>query len=383
MARPRDPLTRLDIPSWPVYSPECRDKVDRLLRAGGSLSAYKANPDVGPEPYLGSWADRLERRAVNLSGYRYAVVVNSGTAALHVGLEALGVRGKEVITSPFTFSATVGAIVQAGGIPVFADIDERYFGLERKAVDSVLSRKTAAILPVSIFGCRSGLKALSGLPVPIVEDACQAAGVKYDGPKPLWSVWSFNGGKQVPAGEAGCFLTDSAALARKARLVMNHGENFGSDVGWNYRPNEVTCCIAWHGLDSLPQRQRQRLINVQALESFIAQDDYLTGRVCPFNYTEPHGYYVWPFDYWGHIGGHMSRQRFIKRMADRGVAVGLKYVDLTDKEKYPAFKRMKRTPMPNLRRVRNTLCFLSCVTSEASVDDMYRLSQAMKEALRV
>ena len=379
MSRPHSPMTKIDIPSWPVYSAECRDKVDRLLRAGGSLSAYKANPDVGPEPYLGSWADRVERRAVNLSGYKYAVVVNSGTAALHVGLEALGVRGKEVITSPFTFSATVGAIVQAGGIPVFADIDERYFGLDRKAVDSVLSRKTACVLPVSIFGCRSGLKALSGLPVPIVEDACQAAGVRFDGPKPLWSVWSFNGGKQVPAGEAGCFLTDSAALARKARLVMNHGENFGGAVGYNYRPNEVTACIAWHGLDSLPQRQRQRLINVQSLESFIEQDEYLYGRIMPFSYDVPHGYYVWPFNY----SGEISRERFIKRMADRGVAVGLKYVDLTDAAKYPAFKRMKRTPMPNLKRVRKTLCFLSCVTSEASVDDMYRLSQAMKEALRV
>lgn len=379
MARPRDPLTRLDIPSWPVYSAECRDKVDRLLRAGGSLSAYKANPDVGPEPYLGSWADRVERRAVNLSGYKYAVVVNSGTAALHVGLEALGVRGKEVITSPFTFSATVGAIVQAGGIPVFADIDERYFSLDRKAVDSVLSRKTAAVLPVSIFGCRSGLKALSGLPVPIVEDACQAAGVKCDGPKPLWSVWSFNGGKQVPAGEAGCFLTDSAALARKARLVMNHGENFGGAVGYNYRPNEVTCCIAWHGLDSLPQRERHRTNLVASLEGFISQDLYLGHRIHYTQPGQPHGFYVWPFHYYGDI----SRERFIKRMADRGVAVGMKYVDLTDKEKYPAFKRMKRTPMPNLKRVRKTLCFLSCVTSEASVDDMYRLSQAMKEALRV
>ena len=382
MARPRDPLTRLDIPSWPVYSPECRDKVDRLLRAGGSLSAYKANPDVGPEPYLGSWADRLERRAVNLSGYRYAVAVNSGTAALHVGLEALGVRGKEVITSPFTFSATVGAIVQAGGIPVFADIDWAYLSLDRKAVESVLTRKTACILPVSIFGCRMGLRYLSGLPVPIVEDACQAAGVKYDGPKPLWSVWSFNGGKQVPAGEAGCFLTDSAALARKARLVMNHGENFGGAVGYNHRPNEVTCCIAWHGLDSLPQRQRTRLINVQSLESYIEQDEYLKDRIISYNPVSdgvPHGYYVWPFRYLG----EMPSSRFIKRMADRGVAVGSQYVDLTDKEKYPAFKRMKRTPMPNLKRVRKTLCFLSCVTSEASVDDMYRLSQAMKEALRV
>src|SRR5688572_19349339 len=120
---------------WPQYSKACRSAVDDLLKAGGSLSAYRANP-LFPSwtgPSKGSWADRFEREIERRFRVKHCVMVNSGTAALHAALASLRLKaGDEVITTPYSFSATVAAIVLAGGVPVFADVDPFSFTITKE-----------------------------------------------------------------------------------------------------------------------------------------------------------------------------------------------------------------------------------------------------------
>ena len=219
-------------------------------------TAYRANPYIGPGPKEGSYAWKVEREIERRFRVAHAVVLNSGTAALHCALAALGLRpGDEIITSPITFSATAAAIVLAGGVPRFADVDPRTFCITRRTVKDVLTDRVRGILPVHLFGRMADVDSLASLGLPVLEDACQAVGAstsgRYAGTIGLAGAYSFGGWKQVSAGEGGCLVTQIQAVAQAARLMMNHGENFGGPVGYNYRPNEATCKEILHGLYNL------------------------------------------------------------------------------------------------------------------------------------
>lgn len=211
-----------------------------------SKTDYRANPKHGVGPREGSYAWRCERYIEQRFGVRHAVVVNSGTAALHCALVALGLRwGDEVVTSPITFSATAAAIVLAGGRPVFADVDAKTFCITERTVRRVLSRKTRAILPVHLFGHLADVGALASLGLPVIEDACQAVGCHvggwYSGTFGMAGCYSFGSAKQCSIGEGGCLVTNIDAVARSARLFANHGENFGGPVGHNFRLPASKC----------------------------------------------------------------------------------------------------------------------------------------------
>lgn len=368
---------------WPSYSVACRTAVNDLLKAGGSLSAYRANKDYGAEPRLDSWACRLERQLERRMGVKHAVVVNSGTAALHCALSSsvLGLsRGDQVITSPYTFSATAAAIRMAGADPVFADVDPHTFAITKETVKRVVTRRTKAIVPVSLFGYLSDVPALQSLGLPVIEDACQAVGAGPVG-QPLARAFSFNGTKNIPAGECGALLTDSRRVAEEARYLANHGENFGREaVGLNYRPNEVTCCIAYHGLMELNENNRQRILLAEALTSFIRDEKKLQ----PFieipesiKFDGSHVFYVYPFKLKG-----VSRKVFAKRMLDRhDIVVGQGYLN-PPLHKYPAFKRYCRQSLPVVETLASdSLCLFSHVVPGNSVSEMLRTVEAMVNCL--
>jgi dTDP-4-amino-4,6-dideoxygalactose transaminase len=367
---------------WPEYSAECRRAVNNLLRAGGSLSAYRANKDYGAEPKEGSYAWKLEREIQNRFGVLHAVAVNSGTAALHAALAALGrLDGREVITSPYSFSATVSAILLAGGVPRFADVDPNTFCITKETVKPHVTKRTAAILPVHLFGSFQSLEPLREFDVPIVEDACQAVGARrgnfYSGCSGLAGAYSFNGTKNIPAGEAGCLVTNDAEVARKARLLSNHAENFGVDrIGLNYRPNEVTCCIAYHGLLELEERnqRRQELAGVMGEHRFYHDD---LERDAAFRYDKgDHVYYVYPFKV-----RKGRRDQFIKAMEEKGIPVGAGYIQPT-LQHYKAFRKYARGPLPVVEELsKKTLCILSTLTPDRPLSYAVEVAKAMRECL--
>lgn len=381
--------------TWPNYSPATRKAVNDLLKRGGSLSAYRANKDYGAEPCKDSYAWRLEREIERRFHVKHAVAVNSGTAGLHCALVAAGITSGEVITSPYSFSATVSAILLAGAVPVFADVDPHTFTINPETVNRVVTKRTRCILPVDLFGGLAAFEGDSFGGIPIIRDSCQAVGAvragKASGSDAVAAAYSFNGGKNVPAGEAGAMICQDAKVAEKARLLMNHAENFGADyVGLNYRPNEVTCCIAYHGLLELEERNEKRRLLAQHLTDsllysvfgkdfnvgFWAIASKLTGHIAfPAYPGRDHVFYVYPFLI------QKGREEFIQRMKRKGVHVGAGYINPT-LEKYKAFKKYARGPLPVVTELsEKTLCLLYDLTPDKPLSYAAEVARKMRECL--
>lgn len=372
--------------TWPNYSPATRKAVNDLLKRGGSLSAYRANKAYGVEPVKDSYAWRLEREIEKRFKVKHAVAVNSGTAALHSALEALSRtqlskgsnhRGGEIITSPYTFSATVSSILLAGFTPVFADVDTYTFCITPETVKKVLTKRTKAIVPVSLFGGMADVHGLKAFGLPVIEDACQSVGAKnehgYSGTHALAACYSMNGGKNIPAGECGMTVTNDPEIAERARYLMNHGENFGqSTVGYNYRPNELTCCVAYHGLLELEERNRRRIDLAKMLVQSLKDWE---GNYTPWNTDGSHVFYVHP------LLIRSDRARFAARMAKKGIPVGQGYITPVLSH-YKAFQRFAKGPLPVVEELSSkTLCILSTLTPDRPLSYAAEVAKAMRESL--
>lgn len=175
---------------------------------------------------------RFEARFRRLVGARYAVAVNSCTAALHLSLAAIGVSpGDEVITSPYTFAATGEAILYVGARPVLADIDPVTLNIDPVAVGRALTRRTRAIVPVHIAGLPCDLGAIGAMArtrgIKVVEDAAHAVGARVGG-RPVGSLsdltcFSFYATKNLTTGEGGMITTNDGRAAARARRMSLHG----------------------------------------------------------------------------------------------------------------------------------------------------------------
>lgn len=210
----------LDLASeYAEVSADIEAAVLRVLRSGQYV--------LGPETAA------LEAEMAALVGVRHCVGVGSGTEALILVLHALGVGpGDEVITTGFTYFATVEAILWCGARPVFADIERDSFNVDPHAIEKQIGPRTRAILPVHLFGRCADMAAISRLAdahgVPVVEDAAQAIGAARDGRRAgAWGragCFSFYPSKNLgAAGDAGCVTTDDDELAERIRLLRAHG----------------------------------------------------------------------------------------------------------------------------------------------------------------
>jgi perosamine synthetase len=328
---------------------------------------------VGVGPVKDSQAWMLEREIERKFKVKHAIAVNSGTAALHAGLVALGVAGRDVITSPYTFSATAGAVLLAGGRPVFADVDPHTFCITKETVKPLVTAKTAAILPVHLFGYMPDLSGLLGLGVPVLEDGCQSVGAvrdgRFSGTVGALGVGSFNGSKNVPAGEGGYITTNDDKLAERARLFVNHRENFGVDgVSPNYRMHELVACIARHGLRELEERNQRR----RELANIVKE-------LCPGSWPsgKEHVFYVMPFTL-----ERTNRAKFIRRCAKRGLPVGAGYIQPT-LDKYKAFRKYVTSPLPVAHELSSkTLCILSTLSPDKPLSYARKVAGIIREALK-
>ena len=190
-------------------------------------------------------------------GAKYALGVSSGSAALYVGLKALGIGpGDEIITSAFTFIASIEAILECGAVPVLGDIDES-LNLDPTSVESLITDRTKAIMPVHMFGAAADMDAfreicdLHGLY--LIEDACQAVGATYKGKAcgglGMWGAFSFDPYKVITVGEGGMIFTDDEELYKKMEYYHDHGHIHNASIergaegkaclGFNFRMSEL------------------------------------------------------------------------------------------------------------------------------------------------
>jgi perosamine synthetase len=196
-------------------------------------------------------------------GATHASAVSSGTAALHLGLRAVGVgEGDEVITSPLSFVASANVILYERATPVFADIDPLTLNLDPGAAAAAITGRTRALLPVHIFGYPADVPALEGHGLPIVEDACEALGARHAdgtfvGGRGHPAAFGFYANKQLTTGEGGMLAMGSAEHKRRVDSERNQGR--APDMGWldhdrlgfNYRLTDVASAIGLAQLERL------------------------------------------------------------------------------------------------------------------------------------
>jgi dTDP-4-amino-4,6-dideoxygalactose transaminase len=182
---------------------------------------------------LGSEVVAFEEEFATYCQAQYGIGVNTGTSALHLALLAAGIGpGDEVITVPFTFVATVAAIYYTGATPVFVDINPRTFTIDVKAIESAITERTKAILPVHLYGQPADMDPILEIAkrhgLVVIEDAAQAHGAEYKG-KRVGSIgdmgcFSFYPGKNLGAyGEGGMVVTSNAEYTRTIRMLRDWG----------------------------------------------------------------------------------------------------------------------------------------------------------------
>ena len=300
----------------PIIGDEEREAVDRVLRSGMLAQ--------GPE------VKAFEEEFSAHVGGRHCVAMNSGTSALHLGFIAAGIQpGDEVIVPSFSFAATANSVVLAGGVPVFADIDPRTFNLDPHHVESLITKKTKAIMPVHLYGHIAAMDEFQTLSskygVKIIEDAAQGHLASLNGRNAgefgIVASFSFYPTKNMTAGEGGMVVTDDAAVARMLRLLRNQGQEIryqNEVVGFNTRMTDIHAAIGRVQLRKLPGWTEQRQANAAYL------DAHLKGVVTP--YLAPgttHSYHQYTIRIPG--GSSEKRDAFMAGITERGVGCGVYY----------------------------------------------------------
>jgi perosamine synthetase len=217
----------------------------------------------------------------------HASAVSSGTAGLHLALRAVGVGdGTEVVTSPFSFVASANVALYERARPVFADIDPVTLNLDPDAAADAVTERTAALLPVHVFGYPADLPALERIGLPIVEDACEALGASYADGRPVGgrghpAVFGFYANKQLTTGEGGMVTMSAPAVKKQIDSERNQGRAPDMDwldhdrLGFNYRLSEIACALGLAQLEHLDDmladrsrvaaRYREALCSVEGL----------------------------------------------------------------------------------------------------------------------
>lgn len=228
----------------------------------------------------GKWTRRLEGKLARLLGSRHVVAVNSGTAALHCSMLALGIKeGDEVILPSFTFVATANVVLACGGRPVFVD-NRKDHNMDPAALSKLITRKTRAIVPVHVYGYPADMDEINEVAerhsIPVVEDAAESLGARYKGRETgtlsRAGCFSLFASKVATSGEGGAISTDDKVLADKLRLIRNHGMLHGYDtrcLGFNYRLTETAAAIGTVQMDRLAGFLRARVGNARYLNERV------------------------------------------------------------------------------------------------------------------
>lgn len=248
---------------------------------------------------LGEPVERLEQAVAELSRTKYAIGCANGTDAILLALRALDVgRGDEVVTTPFTFFATAGAIHNVGATPVFVDIDPETYNIAPKAIGASITSKTKAIIPVDLFGQMAPLEDIANVAkgVPIVEDAAQSIGARRKvggqwtmaGERATIGTFSFYPSKNLGgAGDGGMMVTQDEATATRLRRLRTHGgakQYFHDEVGYNSRLDALQAAVLLAKLPHLAGWSQKRRDHAAYYDqAFAGMSDVRTPTIDPAN----------------------------------------------------------------------------------------------------
>ncbi len=289
----------------------------------------------------GPFVAEFEKAFAAFCGTKHAVGVGSGTDAIWAVLVALGIgQGDEVITSPNTFIATAEAISFCGAKPVFVDIDERTYNINPELIESAITPRTKAIIPVHLYGQTADMDPIIKIAkkhnLYVVEDACQAHGAEYKGRRAgsmgIAGCFSFYPGKNLGAyGEAGAIVTNATDLAEKLYMFRDHGQQkkyYHSMVGWNARMDGIQGAVLNVKLKHLNKWNEARIKNAAAYTRLLEK---VQGVRVPFVAERTkHIFHIYSIR-------TSERDEFIKKLSEKDIYCGIHYpIPLHLQEAYKA-----------------------------------------------
>jgi perosamine synthetase len=303
-----------------------------------------ARPDLGPREEelvlevlrsgqlsLGSMGGRFEREFAAWLGVSDAVMVSSGTTALHLGVRMLGWgEGDEVVTSPFSFVASANCLLYEGAQPVFVDVEEETLDLDPAAAAEAVGEKTAGLLPVHIFGFPAAMAELEALAarhgLGILEDACEALGAvdsegRNVGARGNLATFAFYANKQMTTGEGGMIVPRDGHEAARLRSERNQGR--AVDMGWldhdrlgfNYRLSDLAAALGVAQVEKLDSLLGRRAAVARMYEERLGGIEGLRTPVAGRG-SEVRSWFVYAV----RLPRGGDRDAAIARLAERGVA---------------------------------------------------------------
>ena len=270
---------------------------------------------------------KLEEKFSAVCNVKHAVATSSGTTALHIALLAHDIGpGDEVITTPFTFIASVNSILYTGARPVFVDIEEDTFNINPDLIEAAISPNTKAIMPVHLYGYPCDMDAILEIAgrhnLVVIEDCAQSIGAEFKGQR----TGSFGTGcfslyatKNVMSGEGGMITTQDDDLAQRCRMIRNHGmqRRYYHDImGYNFRMTDLHAAIGLAQIDRLEDFTNRRRENARRLTEGIRS--VVTPKVRD-------GYrHVW-HQYTIRVDQGRDRDEAVKKLTKAGIGSGIFY----------------------------------------------------------
>ncbi len=286
---------------------------------------------------LGPKTDAFEAGVAKLAGRRYGVAVNSGTSGLHLCVRALGIGpGDEVITTAFTFVATVNCILYEGATPVFVDIDPVSGNMDPDAIEGAVTGRTKAILPVEVFGNVAHFDAYETIAekhgLAMIEDCCEALGGKLLG-RPAGSfgdcgVFAFYPNKQLTCGEGGMIVTDSPEVRDKCVSMRNQGRDPGTDwlnhdrLGYNYRLSELQAAVGLAQLGRLGEILAGRRRVAEWYQAALSRLEPVEAPPCPSPQAGEASWFVYVIRLREDLAGS-RRDAIVEHLGSAGVQCGV------------------------------------------------------------
>jgi dTDP-4-amino-4,6-dideoxygalactose transaminase len=347
---------------YQTIKPEIDEAVARVLESTQFI--------LGPE------VAAFESEFAAYCGAQYAVGLNSGTSALHLALLAAGIGpGDEVITTPFTFVATVAAIDYTGARPVFVDIDPRSYTLDPALIEQVITPRTKAIIPVHLYGQPADMAPILEIAqkhhLLVIEDAAQAHGAEYRGQRvgslADMACFSFYPGKNLGAyGEAGLVTTNNPDYARAIRMRRDWGQErkyYHEVPGYNYRMDAIQGAILRVKLRHLEAWTEARRVRVSEYNRL------LSNRITPF--ARPDSRHVY------HIYAIRSPQRDQLQAAlrEQGIQTGIHYPFAV--HELPAYAHLGYGQLPHAEQAAREVLSLP-IYAELPLDSIPHIAAAIR-----
>lgn len=254
--------TRVHLPvAAPVLGMEELQNVSECVLSGWVSSA-------------GKFVTEFEKQCAEYCGTKEGIATSNGTTALHLTMLALGVGpGDEVIIPALTFIATANAVTYTGATPVFVDSEESTWNIDPAKIEAAITERTKAIIPVHLYGHPADMDPIMSIArkhtIAVVEDAAEAHGAEYKGKRVggigTMGIFSFYGNKIITTGEGGMIVTNDAELARKMRVLRDHGMTpeqryIHHVLGYNYRLTNLQAAVGvaqMKKIDQILEKKRQ------------------------------------------------------------------------------------------------------------------------------